>query len=332
MELFLAQSRDDFEANAGEDPVRSPKEFRELPMLGSHKPHGTKATLKPAAFVACAGRLQGHHSRRSGHTEPRCQTTPLESGIPVPPRRAKATSAAARNAATCSRRAALRAVALLGASGAIAAATAAADSVDAPDASPGDHLNIGTLIVDEELDIDPAVREPPLSSRVFFDFSIGGAPARRIVIGCYGSIVPKTVANFEELARRAPGQGGYVGTKVYRLLSGLTVQMGDVLHNNGRSGLSAGGGVMPPEGYRIKHTVPGIVSMVRGAGGNVDSRFFITTRPGDSGYLDTPGRSYVAFGRVVEGLTVLTDMDQVGSRTGDSQPNIEIEIISCGIL
>jgi cyclophilin family peptidyl-prolyl cis-trans isomerase len=180
--------------------------------------------------------------------------------------------------------------------------------------------------------IDPFTDEPPFTSQVFLDLNVGGAPSRRVTIGCYGSVVPKTVANFEELARRPAGKGGYAGTRVYRLLPGLTVQMGDVLQNNGRSGMSAAGGTMRAEGYRIKHTMPGIVSMVRGPEGSVDSRFFITTRPGDSGYLDAKGRSYVAFGRVIEGLNILTDLDRIGSRTGDSRPNASINITSCGVL
>jgi cyclophilin family peptidyl-prolyl cis-trans isomerase len=305
-----------------------------MTMIGGQKHDYTETTLMLMAFAACGGRMQGQYGRSRGRTGPRSRVLSLESGTTVPPRQTTATSTTVAGAAAmCSRRAALRTVALLGASAAVAAASAAVEDADARDGSPEDRVIVGTRSVDhDDLDIDPAVWEPPFSSRVFFDFSVGGAPARRVVIGCYGSVVPKTVTNFEELARRPPGQGGYVGTRVYRLLVGLTVQMGDVLQNNGRSGLSAGGGLMAAEGYRIKHTVPGIVSMVRAAGGNVDSRFFITTRPGDSGYLDAPGRGYVAFGRVLEGLNVLTDMDQVGSRTGDSKPNIAIEIKACGVL
>jgi peptidylprolyl isomerase len=110
--------------------------------------------------------------------------------------------------------------------------------------------------------------------------------------------------------------------------------MGDVLHNGGKSGRAATGPdlTFPAEGYRVLHTIPGIVSMSRAPGGAVDSRFFVNTRPGDSSYLDVDGGRYVAFGRVVDGLDVLLDLDAVGSRGGDSRPLAPIEIVSCGVL
>ncbi len=83
---------------------------------------------------------------------------------------------------------------------------------------------------------------------------------------------------------------------------------------------------------RVRHTVPGIVSMARGVGGAVDSRFFVTTRPGDSEYLDTPGREYVAFGVVEQGMDVVLEMDRIGGRGGDSKPKKKITIVKCGVI
>lgn len=204
-------------------------------------------------------------------------------------------------------------------------------AVVASDENPA--ATIPTKLQEEPDDrIDPLFAEPKITSRVFFDISVSGAPARRFVVGCYGEIVPKTVANFEELASRPPGENGYMHTKVYRLLPGLTVQMGDVLNNFGRSGKAASEDSFPAEGYRVQHTMPGIVSMVRGPNGNVDSRFFVTTRPGDSGYLDMNGGRYVAFGRVVEGFDALLDLNAIGGRSGDSRPKAKIEIVDCGVL
>jgi cyclophilin family peptidyl-prolyl cis-trans isomerase len=180
--------------------------------------------------------------------------------------------------------------------------------------------------------IDPRTDMPEITARVYFDLSVSGGRVRRFVVGCFGALLPETVGNFVALARKRVGEGGYAGSDVYRIVPGLTVQMGDVLENGGRSGRAASGSVIPAEGLRVKHTVPGIVSMARGKGGAVDSRFFVATRPGDSGYLDVEGRAYVAFGIVDEGYELFRELEAVGSRGGDSRPLAPIRIVGCGVL
>ncbi len=49
-----------------------------------------------------------------------------------------------------------------------------------------------------------AEEEPAVTQKVFFDVSVGGVPAGRIVLGLYGDVVPKTVANFVALGKNAP--------------------------------------------------------------------------------------------------------------------------------
>ena len=43
-----------------------------------------------------------------------------------------------------------------------------------------------------------------ITQKVFFDLTVGGKPAGRVVLGLYGEAVPKTVANFVALGELAP--------------------------------------------------------------------------------------------------------------------------------
>lgn len=181
--------------------------------------------------------------------------------------------------------------------------------------------------------IDPLLSPPQTTTRVFFDISIASRPPQRIIIGCFGALVPETVANFAALASATLPALSYANTDVYRVVPGLTVQLGDVLHNGGRSGATAAGPLLEAEGTRLLHTMPGIVSMVRGPDGRTDSRFFIATRDGDSGYLDVDGRRYVGFGVVEgQGMDVVKQIEAVGARGGDSKPLKRVTIVACGVL
>lgn len=171
-------------------------------------------------------------------------------------------------------------------------------------------------------DIDPAVDEPEITDRVYLDLSIEGGGTQRVVIGLYGTVTPRTVANFKALVRE-----GYAGTRVYRVVPGLTVQLGDVLRNGGKSGRDATGGAFEMENVRVRHSVPGLVSMATDRG-RVDCRFFVNTREGESGYLD--GR-YCAFGRVVQGMAVWHDVERrAGGMFVRRAPRVEI--VQCGVL
>lgn len=174
-------------------------------------------------------------------------------------------------------------------------------------------------------DIDPGTAEPAITDRVYFDLRLDGGAAERVTIGLYGEVTPSTVANFKALVR-----SGYVGTSVYRVVPGLTVQLGDVLKNGGRSGQAAtADGSLELENVRVKHSIPGLVSMARGVDGKADSRFFVNTRPGDSGYLD--GR-YCAFGRVVDNMSFWYKVEQKAEKGIFASRLPKVEIVGAGVL
>ena len=58
------------------------------------------------------------------------------------------------------------------------------------------------LIADARCRAEPSVTTT-VTDKVFFDLTVGGKAAGRVVIGVFGDIVPKTAANFVALGNVA---------------------------------------------------------------------------------------------------------------------------------
>ncbi len=173
--------------------------------------------------------------------------------------------------------------------------------------------------------IDPCADKPQVSDAVELWIRVGTSPARRVELALFGCVVPNTVANFKQLV----ANGDYNETSIYRIVPSLTIQMGDVLHNDGASGRSSApdGRPLEAENFRITHSCPGVVSMARTRNGLIDSRFFITTRMGDSYYLDG---KYVAFGLVSSGLDTLIELDRLAGSA--NKPKLPVTIERASII
>lgn len=184
-------------------------------------------------------------------------------------------------------------------------------------------------------DSGPVPAQATITSRVYLDVTIDQQPVGRIVLGLYGDVVPRTVANFEALCRGDTVYDHrlrmcYQNTLFHRIIPGFMLQSGDFILNNGTGGRSIYGGDredgrFADENFTLRHVGPGVVSMANAGPNTNGSQFFIAVAK--TPHLDG---KHVVFGTVTEGWNVVQQIEACGTSSG--RPTATVRIAACGML
>jgi len=160
---------------------------------------------------------------------------------------------------------------------------------------------------------------PGACKRVFFDISINGVSAGRVIMDLFHSIVPRTVANFYELATMPTG--GYKGTKFYRIIPGFMNQGGHTRHG------CIYGGRFADENFDLIFDEPYLLGMANSGPNTNGDDYFITVGPAH--HLDG---KFVVYGTVVGGFEVVEKINALGTDTFSGPPKADIVVEDSGSL
>jgi len=161
-----------------------------------------------------------------------------------------------------------------------------------------------------------------------------GKDKGQMVIELFNDLLPITCENFKELCKGEmkeskmhdpPIKLSYQNSIIHRVVKNGWLQGGDFLGAKGNNGWSIYGETFEDENYAVRHDKRGIVGMANKGRHSNASQFYITLQ--ETPWMDY---QYVAFGQVIEGLSLLDRLEVV--ETFNERPVTNCTIVECGVL
>lgn len=171
-----------------------------------------------------------------------------------------------------------------------------------------------------------------MGKKTFFDISIGGKTAGRIVFNLFDD-TPKTSENFYQLCKGDYGFAksnpaiplSYKKSIFHRVIKNFMLQCGDFTNGNGTGGESIYGEKFEDENFIHKHDRPYLLSMANAGPNTNGSQIFITLEKTD--WLDG---KHVVFGEVIMGTRLAKRIENL--KTENDKPVEDVVIDDCGVL
>ncbi|KAG0307854.1 hypothetical protein BGZ98_009643 [Dissophora globulifera] len=187
--------------------------------------------------------------------------------------------------------------------------------------------------------------EPAITNIVYLTIEVNRVPIGNITIGLFGDVMPKTARNFVELTE---GSRGYslVGSTFHKavpnfLVSGGKIEAGQTNdsvagreNNDAKRGKDGEIGILdnklrPAFDFRkessdLKHSAPGLVSMLDPEHDKLGSQFIITAA--SAPFLDG---QLAVFGMVIDGMKVVRTIEALPTDSNHT-PIAPVRIVSVG--
>ncbi|KAF9736312.1 cyclophilin type peptidyl-prolyl cis-trans isomerase/CLD [Paraphaeosphaeria minitans] len=143
----------------------------------------------------------------------------------------------------------------------------------------------------------------------------------------FKDVVPRTAENFLQFCT-GETKNNRAHESLPTQIKGFMIQGGDFINGNGTGSRTIyGTEKFADENFNLKHDGPGLLSMANSGPHTNGCQFFIITSPTGTSHLNG---KHVVFGRVIDGMDVVTKIENTRVTQSENRPLQDVAIAQCG--